>query len=158
MSLRARDVTIRQQDGFDERNCGRQISMPSQRYFPFRRKGVVKRIPHQPPMNLEHLCNSPDASHSPPVFASYLCIQIDLAFHIHLDFPVGPVNSGALACSPVPWGELCGLGASGFEPPTSWSRTMNTNPINDLSGVAYGTRSLVSPLLVVRSLSVAQRL
>ena len=45
------------------------------------------------------------------------------------------------------------VGASGFEPPTSWSRTMNTNSINALSGVAYGTRSLVSPLLVVRSLS-----
>jgi len=49
------------------------------------------------------------------------------------------------------------VGASAFEPPTSWSRTMNTNSINALSGVAYGTRSLVSPLLVVRSLSVDQR-
>ena len=28
------------------------------------------------------------------------------------------------------------VGASGFEPPSSWSRTMNTNPINALSGVA----------------------
>jgi hypothetical protein len=100
MSLRARDVTIRQQDGFDERNCGRQISVPSQSYFPFRWKGVVKRIPHQPPMDLKHLCNSPDAPHSPPVFASYLCIQIDLAFHIHLDFPVWSVNSGAYLPDP----------------------------------------------------------
>ena|SRR6516164_7895473 len=50
------------------------------------------------------------------------------------------------------------VGASGFEPPTSWSRTMNTNSINALSCVAYGTRSLVSPLLIVRGLSVAQRL
>ena len=49
------------------------------------------------------------------------------------------------------------VGASGFEPPTSWSRTMNTNSINALSGVAYGTRNLVSPLLIVRSLSVAQQ-
>ena len=43
------------------------------------------------------------------------------------------------------------VGASGFEPPSSWSRTTNTNSINALSGVTYGTRSLVSPLLVVRS-------
>jgi hypothetical protein len=28
------------------------------------------------------------------------------------------------------------VGASGFEPPTSWSRTMHTNSINALSGVA----------------------
>ena len=37
------------------------------------------------------------------------------------------------------------VGASGFEPPTSWSRPMNTNSINPLSGVANGTRSLVRP-------------
>jgi len=50
------------------------------------------------------------------------------------------------------------VGASGFEPPTSWSRTMNINSINPLSGVASGTSSLVSPLLVVRCLSAAQSL
>ena len=50
------------------------------------------------------------------------------------------------------------VGASGFEPPSSWSGTMKSNSINALSGVAYGTKSHVSPLLVVRSLSVAQRL
>ena len=44
------------------------------------------------------------------------------------------------------------VGASGFEPPSSWSRTMNTNSINALSGVAYGMTSLISPLLVVRML------
>ena len=49
------------------------------------------------------------------------------------------------------------VGASGFEPPSSWSRTMNTNSINALSGVAYGTRSPVSALFVVRNLSVARR-
>jgi hypothetical protein len=107
MSLRARDISFRQQDGIDERNCGRQISMPPQRHFPFRRKGVVKRIPHQPPMDLKHLCNSPDASHSPPVFTSYLCIQIYLAFHIHLDSPVCSVNSGASACSSA-WANSAG--------------------------------------------------
>jgi hypothetical protein len=44
------------------------------------------------------------------------------------------------------------VGAKGFEPSTSWSRTESLNPINALSGVAYGKRSLISPLLVVRSL------
>ena len=46
------------------------------------------------------------------------------------------------------------VGAKGFEPSTSWSRTMNLNPINALSGIAYGMRSLISPLLIVRMLSV----
>src|SRR5713101_6729482 len=44
------------------------------------------------------------------------------------------------------------VGAKGFEPSTSWSRTKYSNPINALSGVAYGTRSVISPLLVVRNL------
>jgi len=44
------------------------------------------------------------------------------------------------------------VGASGFEPPTSWSRTRHLNPINALSGIAYGTRSVISPLLVVPKL------
>lgn len=47
------------------------------------------------------------------------------------------------------------VGAKGFEPSTSWSRTKSINPINALSGVAYGTRDLISPLLVVRNLYVA---
>ncbi|MDQ1405527.1 MAG: hypothetical protein QOG55_1156 [Acidobacteriaceae bacterium] len=47
------------------------------------------------------------------------------------------------------------VGAKGFEPSTSWSRTKYLNPINALSGVAYGTRSVISPLLVVRNLYVA---
>ena len=34
----------------------------------------------------------------------------------------------------------------------AWSRTSSINPINALSGVAYGIKSLVSPLLVVRNL------
>src|SRR5258708_1175966 len=46
------------------------------------------------------------------------------------------------------------VGAKGFEPSTSWSRTKYLNPINGLSGVAYGTRSVISPLLVVRNLYV----
>src|SRR6266481_6652968 len=37
---------------------------------------------------------------------------------------------------------------------TSWSRTKYLNPINALFGVAYGTRNVISPLLVVRNLSV----
>ena len=37
------------------------------------------------------------------------------------------------------------VGASGFEPPSSWSRTMNTNSINALSGVAYGTEKPCFP-------------
>jgi hypothetical protein len=49
------------------------------------------------------------------------------------------------------------VGASGFEPPSSWSRTSSINPINALSGVAYGTRCLISPLLVVRNLYVETR-
>jgi len=49
------------------------------------------------------------------------------------------------------------VGAKGFEPSTSWSRTMNLNPINALSGVAYGTRNIISPLLVVRNLYVTQQ-
>src|SRR6266852_8359493 len=44
------------------------------------------------------------------------------------------------------------VGANGFEPSTSWSRTRHLNPINALSGVAYGTRSVISPLLVVPNL------
>jgi len=37
------------------------------------------------------------------------------------------------------------VGAKGFEPSTSWSRTKSLNPINALSGVAYGTGALISP-------------
>src|SRR6266853_899629 len=44
------------------------------------------------------------------------------------------------------------VGANGFEPSTSWSRTRHLNPINALSGVAYGTRSVISPLSVVPNL------
>jgi hypothetical protein len=47
------------------------------------------------------------------------------------------------------------VGAKGFEPSTSWSRTRHLNPINALSGVAYGTRSVISPLLVVPKLYLA---
>ena len=46
------------------------------------------------------------------------------------------------------------VGAKGFEPSTSWSRTKYLNPINAVSGVAYGARNVISPLLVVRNLSV----
>jgi hypothetical protein len=43
-------------------------------------------------------------------------------------------------------GRILGVvGANGFEPSTSWSRTKYLNPINALSGVAYGTRSIISP-------------
>jgi hypothetical protein len=41
-----------------------------------------------------------------------------------------------------------------FEPSTSWSRTKSLNPINALSGVAYGTQTFISLLLVVRNLYV----
>src|SRR6266481_377931 len=44
------------------------------------------------------------------------------------------------------------VGANGFEPSTSWSRTRHLNPINALFGVAYGTRSVISPLSVVPNL------
>jgi hypothetical protein len=44
------------------------------------------------------------------------------------------------------------VGANGFEPSTSWSRTRHLNPKNALYGVAYGTRSVISPLLVVPNL------
>src|SRR5258708_32929837 len=44
------------------------------------------------------------------------------------------------------------VGVNGFEPSTSWSRTRHLNPINALSGVAYGTRSAIPPLLVVPKL------
>ena len=47
------------------------------------------------------------------------------------------------------------VGANGFEPSTSWSRTRHLNPINALYGVAYGTRSVISPLLVVPNLYLA---
>jgi hypothetical protein len=47
------------------------------------------------------------------------------------------------------------VGAKGFEPSTSWSRTRHLNPINALSGVAYGTRSVIFPLLVVPKLYLA---
>jgi hypothetical protein len=44
------------------------------------------------------------------------------------------------------------VGANGFEPSTSWSRTRVTKILNALSGVACGFQSLISPLLVVRNL------
>src|SRR6266850_7430002 len=44
------------------------------------------------------------------------------------------------------------VGANGFEPSTSWSRTRHLNPINALFGVAYGTRSVIFPLSVVPNL------
>src|SRR6266481_8351851 len=44
------------------------------------------------------------------------------------------------------------VGAKGFEPSTSWSRTRHLNPINALFGVAYGIRSVISPLSVVPNL------
>src|SRR3981189_2684300 len=44
------------------------------------------------------------------------------------------------------------VGAKGFEPSTSWSRTRHLNPINALLGVAYGTGSVISPLSVVPNL------
>src|SRR6267143_3738856 len=44
------------------------------------------------------------------------------------------------------------VGANGFEPSTSWSRTRHLNPINALFGVAYGTRSVIPPLSVVPNL------
>jgi hypothetical protein len=37
------------------------------------------------------------------------------------------------------------VGAKGFEPSTSWSRTKYLYPINALTGVADGTRSVISP-------------
>ena len=46
------------------------------------------------------------------------------------------------------------VGAKGFEPSTSWSRTKYLSPINALSGVAYGTRNTIPPLFVVRNLYV----
>jgi hypothetical protein len=49
------------------------------------------------------------------------------------------------------------VGAIGFEPTASWSRTRCLNPINALSGVAYGTRIVISPLLVVLNLYVENR-
>ena len=41
------------------------------------------------------------------------------------------------------------VGASGFEPPTSWSRTNHVNPITLYLGVAYGTWRVISPFSVV---------
>src|SRR5258708_36889493 len=49
------------------------------------------------------------------------------------------------------------VGAKGFEPSSSWSRTKYLNPINALSGVAYGIGSVISPLLVVRNLYLGSR-
>ena len=49
------------------------------------------------------------------------------------------------------------VGASGFEPPTSWSRTNQFNPITLCLGVAYGLRSVISPLLVVPNLYLTTR-
>jgi hypothetical protein len=50
------------------------------------------------------------------------------------------------------------VGAKGFEPSTSWSRTMSSNSINAFSRVAYGTRSIISALLVAPNLYlVAER-
>src|SRR5579859_2505675 len=45
--------------------------------------------------------------------------------------------------------------ANVFQPATAWPCTRHLNPINALSGVAYGTRSVISPLLVVPRLYLA---
>jgi hypothetical protein len=44
------------------------------------------------------------------------------------------------------------VGANGFEPSTSWSRTNQVNPVTLYFGVAYGTRGVISLLLVVPNL------
>jgi hypothetical protein len=44
------------------------------------------------------------------------------------------------------------VGASGFEPPASWSRTNHVNPIKLYLGVAYWIQSVISSLLVVPNL------
>jgi hypothetical protein len=49
------------------------------------------------------------------------------------------------------------VGASGFEPPASWSRTMKLDSINASSGVAHETRSVISPFLVVPNLCLELR-
>jgi len=49
------------------------------------------------------------------------------------------------------------VGAKGFEPSTSWSRTNHVNPITLYFGVAYGTRSPISPPLVVPNLYLEQQ-
>jgi hypothetical protein len=49
------------------------------------------------------------------------------------------------------------VGANGFEPSTSWSRTNHVNPITLYLGVAYGTRSVISPPLVVPNLYLHRR-
>jgi len=65
-----------------------------------------------------------------------------------------PAVSGSITANPElqETRNLKLVGAKGFEPSTSWSRTKYLNPINALSGVAYGIGSLISPLVVVRNL------
>ena len=64
--------------------------------------------------------------------------------------PDQALNDYSSACKLLVLKEV--VGANGFEPSTSWSRTRYLNPINALSGVAYGTRSVISPLSVVPNL------
>jgi len=44
------------------------------------------------------------------------------------------------------------VGANGFEPSTSWSRTRHLNLVNALYGIAYETRSVISLFLAVPNL------
>jgi hypothetical protein len=46
------------------------------------------------------------------------------------------------------------VGAIGFEPTASWSRTSVANILSALSGVASGLRTDIFPLSIVRMLSV----
>src|SRR5439155_22585838 len=64
-----------------------------------------------------------------------------------LSAPDQALNDYSCACKLLVLKEV--VGANGFEPSTSWSRTRHLNPINALFGVAYGTRSVISPLSVV---------
>jgi len=45
------------------------------------------------------------------------------------------------------------VGANGFEPSTSWSRTRSQKILSALSGVASGLRAVSFPLSIVRTLS-----
>ena len=47
------------------------------------------------------------------------------------------------------------VGASGFEPPTSWSRTKNSKILSRFGGVAYGLKPLFFEPLIEPNLNLS---
>src|SRR6516164_1452518 len=65
---------------------------------------------------------------------------------------MSPVHSVTYVSGPDPKGLV---GASGFEPPTSWSRTKNSKILSRFGGVAYGLKPLFFEPLIEPNLNLS---